>query len=180
MKLYLIAGEYVGTQADARDLGKRVGIKIDADSHEAEVPTDKAGLLSYLNGLFADRGNWREEYETVVERCDPPTPYMTTPPAQLPGVNLTDLSVGLDDDFQRLPLAHQLHLATLALENARQEIKPPVVDPLRAPIEFDPDTIAAHNAILDDLEWKETPTDPILGELHDAGLAALDEVDPLS
>lgn len=41
MKLYLAAGQYVGTQADAKRLDK---------GYEAvEVPTDKEGLIAFLN-----------------------------------------------------------------------------------------------------------------------------------
>lgn len=51
MKLYLIDGTYCGTQAEAKAEAKRVGIKFDATTHEANVPTDKEGLIAYLNGL---------------------------------------------------------------------------------------------------------------------------------
>lgn len=42
MRLYLAKGQYVGTQADAR--------KIDKSFEQVEVPTDKEGLIAYLNG----------------------------------------------------------------------------------------------------------------------------------
>lgn len=43
MKLYKTPdGQFHGTQADAR--------KVDRDFQQVEVPTDKAGLIAYLNG----------------------------------------------------------------------------------------------------------------------------------
>ena len=50
MNLYLIQGRYVGTQADARAAAKEAGIRFDPEQHSEEVPTDKAGLIAYLNG----------------------------------------------------------------------------------------------------------------------------------
>lgn len=41
MKLYLAAGEYVGTQAEAR--------KLDREFEQIDVPNDKAGLIDFLN-----------------------------------------------------------------------------------------------------------------------------------
>lgn len=41
MKLYIAAGVYVGTQAEAK--------KLDRDFTPVEVPTDKEGLIAYLN-----------------------------------------------------------------------------------------------------------------------------------
>jgi hypothetical protein len=43
MNLYLANGTYVGTQADARAITK--------DFTAVEVPTDKAGLIAYLNSM---------------------------------------------------------------------------------------------------------------------------------
>lgn len=45
MKLYIAAGRYVGTQAEAK--------KLDKDFEAVEVPTDKEGLIGHLNGLLA-------------------------------------------------------------------------------------------------------------------------------
>lgn len=98
MKLYMAAGQYVGTQADAR--------KLDKEFSEVEVPTDKPGLMAFLNAMVAVSG---DEFETVVERHDPP-------------ISCTDQSVGGDDWFSGIPVEHQLTLTQLALENARSEI----------------------------------------------------------
>lgn len=49
MDLYLIGSRYVGTQADARAEAKAQGIRFDPERHGEKVPTDKAGLIAYLN-----------------------------------------------------------------------------------------------------------------------------------
>lgn len=53
MKLYLAAGQYVGTQADAR--------KLDKAFTPVEVPTAKDGLIAYLNAhrlaVFNEKGS---------------------------------------------------------------------------------------------------------------------------
>lgn len=53
MDLYLIGSTYVGTQADARAAAKIQGIRFNVAEHSIRVPTDKAGLLAYLNDLPA-------------------------------------------------------------------------------------------------------------------------------
>lgn len=98
MKLYMAAGQYVGTQADAR--------KLDKDFAEVEVPTDKPGLMAFLNAMVLPAG---DEFETVVERHDPPIGY-------------AEQSVGGDEWFESIAVEHQLTLTQLALENARNEI----------------------------------------------------------
>lgn len=49
MHLYLLGTKYLGTQAEARAEAKALGIRFDPDKHGEEVPTDKAGLIAYLN-----------------------------------------------------------------------------------------------------------------------------------
>lgn len=65
MKLYIANGTYVGTQADAKAITKQFT--------EVEVPTDKAGLIGYLNTVatFRDPFAAEDDYETVVARQDP-------------------------------------------------------------------------------------------------------------
>jgi hypothetical protein len=60
MKTYLIAGRYCGTQAEAREAAKAAGIRFDADQHTEEVPTDKDGLIAYLN-VAADANDFAGE-----------------------------------------------------------------------------------------------------------------------
>lgn len=50
MKLYLANGQYVGTQSEAR--------KIDKGFEQVEVPTDKEGLIAYLNGWCNTHLGW--------------------------------------------------------------------------------------------------------------------------
>lgn len=44
MKLYLAAGQYVGTQVEAR--------KLEKNFNACDVPTDKDGLIAHLNALM--------------------------------------------------------------------------------------------------------------------------------
>lgn len=53
MDLYRIGSRYVGTQADARAEAKSQGSRFDPDQHGEKVPTDKAGLIAYLNELVS-------------------------------------------------------------------------------------------------------------------------------
>lgn len=103
MKLYIANGRYIGTQADAK--------KLDKDFEQVEVPTDKEGLLDYLNGLSRDVSGPADEYTTIVERQDPPVPT---------GPSHSDQSVAIDDAWDALPLARKLHFGSLALEEARE------------------------------------------------------------
>ncbi len=99
MKLYMAAGQYVGTQADAR--------KLDKDFTEVEVPTDKPGLMAFLNDLrVVDPAATEEQPETPVGN----------------GLSYAEQSVGGDEWFASVPVEHQLTLTQLALENARNEI----------------------------------------------------------
>lgn len=99
MIFYLTNGSALcGTQAEARDLDKHF-VQVD-------VPTDKAGLMAYINELYA----------RTVEPSEPPV--FMPPPA--PAYTIKTLEI--DKVFQNLPLAHQLSLASLALEKARDNI----------------------------------------------------------
>jgi len=104
MKLYIANGVYVGTQDEAR--------KINKTFEQVEVPTDKAGLIEYLNGLRQQ--GVEDEFAVVVERNDPPV----APTGSLP--NYADWSSNLEDQWEKLPLAHKLHFAALAVEDARE------------------------------------------------------------
>lgn len=107
MRLYIRKdGSYAGTQADA---GKGF--------EQVEVPTDKAGLIAYLNDL--------------VNCADRTPPLMLVDPAGVhPPVALEPAkpcaitqSINMDEAFDALPLARQLHFASIATENARASIK---------------------------------------------------------
>lgn len=72
MRLYITAaGRFVGTQDDARKDGK--------GWHLEEVPTDKAGLIDYLNELAA---NVPPQDALEFEPAPPPEPPVPTPVAK--------------------------------------------------------------------------------------------------
>ena len=106
MKLHITGdGDWAGTQDQARKLARERG----TDWNTVDVPTDKPGLIAWLNENFRHT----------------PHPVAASEPgeSEFPPI---DSKVGrLDDEtFTALPLAHQLHLAALAVENAREKIKP--------------------------------------------------------
>lgn len=113
MKLYAILGRYYGTQAEAKAAAKEGDVKFDAEQDTVEVPTDKEGLIGYLNRLSsAIERDPIDEFETVVERHDPPVEVIRDNPLQF------------DDAWEQFPLAKKLHFAALACEDAREAIKP--------------------------------------------------------
>lgn len=119
MKLYYIMGTFLGTQAEARAAAREHDVKFVPEQDTVEVPTDKEGLIDYLNRLIvAQRGqqSMEDHYTSVVERQDPPVEVMS---GQVP---LYRDSVALDHAFELAPLGQQLTLATIALENARNQI----------------------------------------------------------
>lgn len=113
MKLYITAaGVYAGTQVEAKADGK--GWQLE------EVPTDKYGLIDYLNKLV-HKGSGLPPF--APEPVAPPTPeerkFLTDGPRP---VSYTDQSVAIDEVWDKLPLARKLHFAALAMEDARAQL----------------------------------------------------------
>jgi hypothetical protein len=107
MKLYQSPdGVWTGTQADAKAHAREAGVSW----REVEVPTDKAGLMAFLNEhrVGAKQPN---ELASVV-------PQATASPAQ----GYTHSSVALDEAWQGLSLARKLHFSALAMEEARLKL----------------------------------------------------------
>jgi hypothetical protein len=111
MKLYLCQdGTYAGTQADAKLRGKQF--------EQVEVPTDKEGLLSYLNQMVNAVEDLRpaDEFTTVVERQDPPVEETEEPQT----LNLSYLQTF----FDQAPITLQLELAVRAIDAADKQLRP--------------------------------------------------------
>lgn len=81
MKLYIANGVYVGTQAEAR--------KADKLFTQVEVPTDKDGLIAYLNAHQVDRdvhhqqvadGPFAQEPDDIADLLGEPEPEPVAPP----------------------------------------------------------------------------------------------------
>lgn len=107
MKLYAILGRYYGTQAEAKAAAKEGDVKFDPAQDTVDVPTDKEGLIGYLNRLSdaIERDPITEdEYTTVVERQDPPVET---------GPSHTETSIAIDDAWDALPLARKAHFVEL-------------------------------------------------------------------
>lgn len=104
----------VGTQADAR--------AVSPSFVQTDVPTDKAGLMAYVQDLMdkaAEAPAPDPEPDAAPSEEAPPPPCPPVPPP----VPYTQRSLDIDEIFENLPLAHQLHLAALAMENARSRLK---------------------------------------------------------
>lgn len=111
MRLYIcIDGSFAGTQADAKAKGNGFT--------EVDVPTDKAGLIDYLNGMVDEaRGLTTDR---AADMAFGPIPTAPKPAAAPP--SYADQSVAIDDAWDALPLARKLHFAALAMEDARAQI----------------------------------------------------------
>jgi hypothetical protein len=81
----------------------------------AEVPTDKPNLLQWLNDDAFDRRATHTPPRVDGE------PWQSA--ADLAGGAPEPRSIQLEDAWAGLPLATQLHYASLALERAREEVR---------------------------------------------------------
>ena len=116
MKLYIANGTYVGTQAEAK--------KLDRDYEPVEVPTDKEGLIAYLNvSKFVTQPEPFAKTE-VIRTDSLLDDIIGSDPAPLPPGKLSyiEQSIKLDEAWEELPLARKLHFAALAMEDARQAL----------------------------------------------------------
>lgn len=119
MKLYYIMGRFLGTQAEARTEAKEQGVKFVPEQDTVEVPTDKEGLINYLNRMSqslrdqpdGDYVTGRDEFTTVVERQDPPVEEPETP------ARMTRRAI--EDVWPNLDLEYRFHLCALTMEDAR-------------------------------------------------------------
>lgn len=108
MKLYRTSAGFHGTQAEAKSFSK--------EYEQVEVPTDKPGLIAYLNQMHNAQQDREDEFTAIVERQDPEVPGEDTV------VSHAQRTVDLDSAFLAAPLGQQLTLAAIAVENARSRI----------------------------------------------------------
>lgn len=101
MKLYINNGRYFGTKAEA---GKGGTLE--------EVPTDKPGLIPYLNAMA----------EVIVELASKPErPVLPVPERETP---TRPDPLQFDDAWEEMSLARKAHFAALFCEEARLALKP--------------------------------------------------------
>jgi hypothetical protein len=111
MRLYVTpAGRWAGTQAEAKQLAREEG----SGWEQVDVPTDKEGLLSFLDSHRVNAMHGEARAMIDAGRIEPAEPVQERPTR----------SLSLEDEWEALPLPLQLHYAALALERARDEIKP--------------------------------------------------------
>jgi hypothetical protein len=104
-----------GTQADAKAINKNF--------EQIDIPTDKTGLMGFVQTLFhnndtlcdqlAELDNLRHDLTSSMGREND---LLNDKPSYV------DQSVNWDALFPTLPLAHQLHFAAMAMENARERL----------------------------------------------------------
>lgn len=103
MKLYETArGHFAGTQKLADTVAHRDGSG-KGNWKQIDVPIDKPGLINWLN-------NRQIEAPPTAEPSSVAPSSPTAEPIR-------------EDTFEALPLPVQLHLAALAIENARDRVK---------------------------------------------------------
>jgi hypothetical protein len=85
----------------------------DRNFETIDVPTDLNGLKSFIQELYSEIDT---ATDLMVMSAEPAPP----PPAAKP--SYVDQSVNWDALFPTLPLAHQLHFAAMAMENARERL----------------------------------------------------------
>jgi hypothetical protein len=117
MDLYRINGRYFGTQADAKAGAKAAGVKFDPELHAEKVPTDKAGLIDYLNTMvFVGKGSDEPRLRRADEPASPSTEAGRFEP-KAPANGKRDMSAGAILD--RIDRQH----AELALKNALSAVE---------------------------------------------------------
>lgn len=101
MNLYLANGIYFGTQADAR--------KVDRSFAPVDVPTDKAGLIAYLNDISVAAKPPASAPESSVVA---PPPVAAARPLSAANV------IAKMDAFQAVPDSQKLTVLEEAIQNA--------------------------------------------------------------
>ena len=102
------------TQAEAKEINK--------DFNQVDVPIDKAGLHAFLTELLMEQNDLIDKLRHQINDKPIPKPE---PKKQ----SYTEFSVQIDEVFGNLPLAHQLSLALIALDNAIYQIRPSKTEP---------------------------------------------------
>lgn len=97
--------QWAGTQDEANRLWGR------GSWEQVEVPTDKPGLLAWLNANGPDSRADIEPVAAPSEVSEAPASYAA-------------VSIAIDEAWEALPLARKLSFAAMALEDAREIIKP--------------------------------------------------------
>jgi hypothetical protein len=126
MKLYQTTdGTFCGTQDEffTLQVSQTGGPKSQYNPETVDVPVDKAGLIEFLNHLAA--GN--DAHDTIVEDDNETEPRPVAQPAATP---VWDGNAGraLPDSCEQAlaanqwPIAFQMQLAALIMENARTEL----------------------------------------------------------
>jgi hypothetical protein len=119
MKLYLANGQYVGTQAEARSIDKAFDPALDVQ----EVPTDKEGLIRFLNELTTmthDRAE--DQFETVVARQDP---VVERTPAAI---------MSVEQLVEQTSITAQIDIAVGILDRVNATLRSPMFAPVADPV----------------------------------------------
>jgi hypothetical protein len=105
--------------------------KLDPNSTQIEIPVDKQGLMEFAQEALDVEYQLRKQLETVAAATAEPTwdeiknsntPEMQAKARELMQPSYSDYSLKIEEEFEKLPVAHQLHLAAVAVENARKAL----------------------------------------------------------
>lgn len=114
MKLYSVAGVFVGTQLAAKELARERG----TNWREAEVPTDKPGLIDWLNR------HTEVVRQVATNLAAPKVPAVPAPPPapRAPDMVARDISIeeaiGAADHARAIRLAEHIHCRLMELARA--------------------------------------------------------------
>lgn len=84
------------------------------DFEALEIDTSKTGLKDFINELYASHvaPALAVDADPLFPNAPPAEPRQTAP-------SYAEQSIAWDELFPKLPVAHQLHFAAIAMENAR-------------------------------------------------------------
>lgn len=124
MKLYLIDGLYYGTQAEAKPAAALAGIKnSQIGDFEEDVPTDKTGLIAYLNHLTEARRAVDALFGPVEQTERLPAPPIPAAPAPTQAIERATHSIGVEEEIARADYPNAVRLALHATSRVGEHLK---------------------------------------------------------
>lgn len=116
MRLYLANGQYVGTQAEAK--------KIDRSFEQVEVPTDKEGLIDWLNQARLDVDRSGEKVELYPTDADVAEVKRIAGITEVvPPINYANRSIAIDEVIEAAELGEAASIAARANERVLEHLR---------------------------------------------------------
>lgn len=111
---------HIATNSDGRKIAytvKTEAAAVDPNFETVDISTDKAAIQALIQDSFDQIHSLKQAVLGSQERVKEVRQEAQQAPSY------TVMSVATDETFSALPLAQQLHLAAMAVENARQQIR---------------------------------------------------------